>query len=148
MAPGKICNDEKYSRRFKSTLLCFNTKTFYKKNESITFFFYSRNQQKFKSINLAYRKLIHNDRDDKEITLVRNRAQFIIVCILFFFKISFSTIKTEMFEQYRQVFHVDKKSKQSAFLKFFLKYLISTFQTFCFRRKIAKQHCAQWSHIS
>lgn len=44
--------------------------------------------KKFKSINLAYRKLIHNDRDDKDITL------------------------TEMFEQYRQVFHNDNKKKE------------------------------------
>lgn len=44
--------------------------------------------KKFKLINIAYRKLIYNERDDKDITL------------------------HEMFEQYRQVFHGDKKKEK------------------------------------
>lgn len=48
--------------------------------------------KKFKQINIAYRKLIFNERDDKDITL------------------------HEMFEQYRQVFHSENNKKKEKLL--------------------------------
>jgi curved DNA-binding protein CbpA len=48
--------------------------------------------KKFKSINIAYRKLIHNGRDEKDISL------------------------HEMFEQYRQVFHNETNKKSNIYI--------------------------------